>query len=172
VAFARARNVTIVIHQLNEPLWQIHGGPDGQKCDNELHISYHNGDHYNSIRRFGQLNIPSPPAIKINVASNGDTDKSSEQSYSNGDKAGQQQGQEQDREESDEDDSGVAPAGNAGIWSAGGTGSRIFGKEIREEAGGGRKLSAKTRKKQSIRERQNAPSSVDVDVPAMQALSL
>ena len=66
VAFARAHQVTIAIHQLNEPLWQIHGSPNGEtKCDTELHISYHNGDHYNSIRRKGQGNVLSPPSIKI-----------------------------------------------------------------------------------------------------------
>ena len=26
VAFARKHNLTVVIHQLNKPLWQIHGG--------------------------------------------------------------------------------------------------------------------------------------------------
>ena len=26
VAFARLHNITVVIHQLNKPLWQIHGG--------------------------------------------------------------------------------------------------------------------------------------------------
>jgi hypothetical protein len=116
VAFARARNVTIVIHQLNEPLWQIHGGPDDQKCENELHISYHkNGDHYNSIRRLGQLDIASPPAIKINVNDTGDK---------SGDKVWQQQ--QQDREERDKDENS-GQAANASIWSAGGTGTR-FGK--------------------------------------------
>ena len=66
VAFARAHQVTIAIHQLNEPLWQIHGSVNGEtKCDTELHISYHNGDHYNSIRRKGQGNLLFPPNIKI-----------------------------------------------------------------------------------------------------------
>jgi len=70
VAFARAYDVTIVIHQLNEPLWQIHGSSNGEKsCENELHISYHNGDHYNSIRKRGQVHTGAPPSIKINIKS-------------------------------------------------------------------------------------------------------
>merc|ERR1712150_360959 len=66
VAFARSYNVTIVIHQLNEALWNI--SPNGEeKCDQELHISYHNGDHYNSIRRKGQLHSVGPPEIRIQI---------------------------------------------------------------------------------------------------------
>jgi len=53
VAFARLHDLTIVIHQLNKPLWQIHGGVGGKPGSHELHISYHNGDHYNSVRRMG-----------------------------------------------------------------------------------------------------------------------
>jgi len=60
VAFARKHNLTVVIHQLNKPLWQIHGGRDGSPGDSEVHISYHNGDHYNSVRRIGDVsNTPS-----------------------------------------------------------------------------------------------------------------
>ena len=53
VAFARLHDVTVVIHQLNKPLWQIHGGVGGSPGTQEVHISYHNGDHYNSVRRMG-----------------------------------------------------------------------------------------------------------------------
>ena len=60
VAFARKHNLTIVIHQLNKPLWQIHGGAGGMAGAAEVHISYHNGDHYNSVRRCGDAgNTPS-----------------------------------------------------------------------------------------------------------------
>ena len=60
VAFARKHNLTVVIHQLNKPLWQIHGGADGVPGAAEVHISYHNGDHYNSVRRCGDAgNTPS-----------------------------------------------------------------------------------------------------------------
>ncbi len=55
--------------QLNEPLWQIHGSADGQsRCGKELHISYHNGDHYNSVRRLGDLESNEPANLKIDVS--------------------------------------------------------------------------------------------------------
>ncbi|XP_059085347.1 OTU domain-containing protein 3-like [Tigriopus californicus] len=66
VAFSRMLTVTVVIHQLNEPLWQVHGSPDGSSCPMELHISYHNGDHYNSVRRIGDRLGIGPANIKIN----------------------------------------------------------------------------------------------------------
>jgi len=44
VAFSRLRGVTVVIHQVNAPLWRV--GDDAK----ELHVSYHNGDHYNSVK--------------------------------------------------------------------------------------------------------------------------
>ena len=68
MAFARLKNVSVVIHQLNEPLWQVHGSSDGATpCEREVHISYHNGDHYNSVRRIGEVNSSDPPNIKISV---------------------------------------------------------------------------------------------------------
>ena len=36
VAFARANNITIAIHQLNEPLWQIHGSTNGDVLEPEI----------------------------------------------------------------------------------------------------------------------------------------
>ncbi|XP_064109063.1 OTU domain-containing protein 3-like isoform X2 [Macrobrachium nipponense] len=65
VAFARLHQVIVVIHQLNAPLWQI-CGLEGKKNLRELHISYHNGDHYNSVRRFGDCTT-SPVSIKLAV---------------------------------------------------------------------------------------------------------
>ncbi|XP_018020033.1 OTU domain-containing protein 3 [Hyalella azteca] len=55
VAFARLHNVMVVIHQLNTALWTICGSEDSESDPNlyEVHISYHNGDHYNSVRRMG-----------------------------------------------------------------------------------------------------------------------
>lgn len=64
VAFARLHSITVVIHQLNKPVWQIHGGPNGSPCDREVHISYHNGDHYNSVRKTGDLSN-APARIKL-----------------------------------------------------------------------------------------------------------
>lgn len=63
VAFARLHQVSVVIHQLNTPRWQING-TDGKKNVMELHISYHNGDHYNSVRRLGDC-TSGPACIKL-----------------------------------------------------------------------------------------------------------
>ncbi|XP_071547451.1 OTU domain-containing protein 3-like [Panulirus ornatus] len=65
VAFARLHEVVVVIHQLNAPLWQI-CGREGKKNLQELHISYHNGDHYNSVRKIGDC-TSSPACIKLAV---------------------------------------------------------------------------------------------------------
>lgn len=66
VAFARNHGVNIVIHQLNEPRWVIYGG---DYCKNgqvhELHISYHNGEHYSSVRHISD-NSTEPAWIKHN----------------------------------------------------------------------------------------------------------
>ena len=64
VAFARLFNVDINIHQLNLDIWTIHGsdmahqsnGRDGlhrKELLRQLHLSYHNGEHYSSIRPIG-----------------------------------------------------------------------------------------------------------------------
>lgn len=66
VAFARNHGVNIVIHQLNEPRWVIYGGDfskNGQA--RELHISYHNGEHYSSVRCFND-NTTEPAWVKHN----------------------------------------------------------------------------------------------------------
>jgi len=65
VAFARLHNLTVVIHQLNKPLWQIHGGDNGSPGLKEAHISYHNGDHYNSVRRSGETRCDGPAGIRL-----------------------------------------------------------------------------------------------------------
>lgn len=70
VAFARKHNLTVVIHQLNKPLWQIHGGPGGSPGESEVHISYHNGDHYNSVRKIGDPgNTPSKLRLCLSTTS-------------------------------------------------------------------------------------------------------
>lgn len=56
VAFSRHHGVDIVIHQLNERCWVIQGqhySTSKHEDPKELHISYHNGDHYSSVRRLG-----------------------------------------------------------------------------------------------------------------------
>ena len=65
VAFARRHNVIVVIHQLNAPLWKVHGGKKGAK---EIHIAYHNGDHYNSVRRIGD-HSDNPANVRVSLES-------------------------------------------------------------------------------------------------------
>lgn len=64
VAFARKNNVNVVIHQLNAPIWTIKGceSPNAR----QLHIAYHNGDHYSSIRKLAD-NSKKPTNIKLSV---------------------------------------------------------------------------------------------------------
>ena len=50
VAFARNNGVDITIHQLNEPRWVISGSQYSRRGKVDLHLSYHNGDHYSSVR--------------------------------------------------------------------------------------------------------------------------
>ncbi|MEE6482179.1 hypothetical protein FKM82_013173 [Ascaphus truei] len=50
VAFARNNQVNVVIHQLNNPLWQIRGTE--KASFRELHIAYRYGEHYDSVRHF------------------------------------------------------------------------------------------------------------------------
>ena len=147
VAFARAHNITIAIHQLNEPLWQIHGSANGEtKCDTELHISYHNGDHYNSIRKRGQVNTGAPPNIKINIKNDAGGDEK------------------------------IDPNN---IWSEDGTGNRIFGPEVSQNAVKGQKKlsarqgsSAKSRRKYQKRQKQQGENEDIEDMPTVEALSL
>lgn len=65
VAFARLHGVNIIIHQLNRPLWKIQGS---ENCSaSELHLSYHNGEHYSSVRRFGDIaNAPAGIRMVLN----------------------------------------------------------------------------------------------------------
>ncbi|VDO36022.1 unnamed protein product [Onchocerca flexuosa] len=64
VAFARLHEVNIIIHQLNRPLWKIQGSEDSNAP--EVHLSYHNGEHYSSVRRFGDI-ANTPAGIRILV---------------------------------------------------------------------------------------------------------
>ncbi|CAN2388020.1 protein K6-linked deubiquitination [Pristimantis euphronides] len=48
VAFARNNQMNVVIHQLNNPLWQIRGSDKANA--RELHIAYRYGEHYDSVR--------------------------------------------------------------------------------------------------------------------------
>ena len=62
VAFARLHLVNVIIHQVNSPCWQIRGAEEADA--RQLHIAYHNGNHYSSIRRMGD-NTSKPADIYI-----------------------------------------------------------------------------------------------------------
>lgn len=63
VAFARLHKLNIVIHQLDSNPWQI-GGDLAAAGAPQLHLAYHNGEHYSSIRRLGDR-TPSPSNITL-----------------------------------------------------------------------------------------------------------
>ncbi|RNA29392.1 OTU domain-containing 3 [Brachionus plicatilis] len=54
VAFARLNQLNINIHQISLPIWTISGvNTHLNRSVRELHLSYHNGEHYSSIRPLG-----------------------------------------------------------------------------------------------------------------------
>jgi len=69
VAFARLHKLTVVIHQLDSPVWEVHGEAEGTASNKirQLHISYHNGDHYASVRRIDDTS-DSPANVRIEPA--------------------------------------------------------------------------------------------------------
>ena len=75
VAFARLNQVDINIHQLNLEIWTINdtnmakNGNNRKDLVRQLHLSYHNGEHYSSIRPIGDKS-KNPTNIKINEAEN------------------------------------------------------------------------------------------------------
>jgi len=83
VAFARLHNLTVVLHQLNSPLWQVHGGVNASPGIREAHISYHNGDHYNSVRRCGDLNSSGPANVRLSSICTPATAAASTNQYAN-----------------------------------------------------------------------------------------
>ena len=50
VAFSRLYDAKICIHQLNQPVWTV---CFSDRPKHEIHISYHNYEHYSSVRRIG-----------------------------------------------------------------------------------------------------------------------
>ena len=69
VAFARLHKLTVVIHQLDSPAWEVHGEtadgkPASKSLVRQLHISYHNGDHYASVRSVND-NSDSPANVHM-----------------------------------------------------------------------------------------------------------
>ncbi|XP_065285228.1 OTU domain-containing protein 3-like [Dermacentor albipictus] len=83
VAFAKLHELVIVIHQLNTPLWQVRGTDKPNAT--ELHLSYHNGDHYNSVRKIGD-NTQGPASIRL-AASKVDKQENSSTEGASGDTA-------------------------------------------------------------------------------------
>jgi len=71
VAFARLHKLTVVIHQLDSPAWEVHGEtvnktPSSKSLVRQLHISYHNGDHYASVRSIND-NSDSPANVHMTL---------------------------------------------------------------------------------------------------------
>ncbi|KAH3827282.1 OTU domain-containing protein 3-like [Dreissena polymorpha] len=66
VAFSRLHKLNIIIHQLNSPFLLIQGPDSCSSTTRQLHIAYHNGDHYSSVRRVGD-NTESPTNIRLKL---------------------------------------------------------------------------------------------------------
>lgn len=64
VAFAKLHGLTVVIHQLNGKPLLISGAASSNDSTRQLHIAYHNGDHYSSVRKIDD-NTESPAHIQI-----------------------------------------------------------------------------------------------------------
>ena len=52
-AASQLYQVNITIHQLNQPRWEIPNFP-GKRT---IHLSYHDGDHYSSVRSIGNYSF-------------------------------------------------------------------------------------------------------------------
>ncbi|XP_067826200.1 OTU domain-containing protein 3 [Heptranchias perlo] len=72
VAFARNKQVNIVIHQLNAPLWQVFGTRKSNAV--ELHIAYRYGEHYDSVRMVND-NSEAPANLKTEMLIKDDSKK-------------------------------------------------------------------------------------------------
>ncbi|XP_075047719.1 OTU domain-containing protein 3 [Mixophyes fleayi] len=76
VAFARCSNVNVVIHQLNNPLWQIRGSDKSNV--RELHIAYRYGEHYDSVRRITD-NTETPANVQTEMLSKDESNRKGKQ---------------------------------------------------------------------------------------------
>lgn len=72
VAFARNNQVNVVIHQLNNPLWQIRGSEKANS--RELHIAYRYGEHYDSVRRVND-NTEAPANLHTEMLSKDESNR-------------------------------------------------------------------------------------------------
>lgn len=68
VAFARLYQLDINIHQLNLPIWTIRGDASGKR-DRQINLSYHNAEHYSSVRKLGDSSN-TPSTISLNITHN------------------------------------------------------------------------------------------------------
>ena len=61
-ALSRHLCVNIVIHQADTPRWEVNNWPKTQR---QIHLSYHSGEHYASVRPLGSYaGIPQNIEIK------------------------------------------------------------------------------------------------------------
>ncbi|XP_063798218.1 OTU domain-containing protein 3 isoform X2 [Pseudophryne corroboree] len=79
VAFARSSSVNVVIHQLNNPLWQIRGSDKPNV--RELHIAYRYGEHYDSVRRIND-NTETPANVQTEMLSKDESNRKGKQKSS------------------------------------------------------------------------------------------
>lgn len=68
VAYANLKSICVVIHQLDTPAFRIEPSDVSSAASRELHLSYHNGEHYSSVRRIGDR-TSHPANIKVKVIS-------------------------------------------------------------------------------------------------------
>ncbi|CAG5124186.1 unnamed protein product, partial [Candidula unifasciata] len=64
VAFAKLHNVNVVIHQLRGRPILIQGPMTSTESVPQLHLAYHNGQHYSSVRRLND-NTESPAKVSL-----------------------------------------------------------------------------------------------------------
>ena len=66
-ALSLCLKINIIVHQLDQPRWEILNHPREAKA---IHLSYHDGEHYNSVRLLTDLG--KGPAQEIPMGSNGE----------------------------------------------------------------------------------------------------
>ncbi|OWF40310.1 OTU domain-containing protein 3-like [Mizuhopecten yessoensis] len=66
VAFARLQQVNVIIHQLSSPFLLIQGLSKPTPNARQIHIAYHNGDHYSSVRHLSD-NTESQANLRLKV---------------------------------------------------------------------------------------------------------
>ncbi len=65
VALARLHKLEVNVHQIDQPVWKVSGVPSCSKEPvRQIHLSYHNGEHYSSVRPMGDT-TDKPTSIHI-----------------------------------------------------------------------------------------------------------